>query len=352
LTHRVVIPFALICGVLAALASTVRAQSPVPAMPEPLPATPVLIRAPVPFDIGPACRRPAPSKPAAPKAPSRALFDAFGILRRERTDADTLSKAAREALTRAGVRVHDLNTARLLRETRGGGRAWVVPVADVTPLLAGPFAGCVVVPSRARPPRRSQRRPAPAARVPFGPAPFPVYAPQLLDGKPQEGLVVIAEGDVPGGGGGTHKQLIRGLAAPAVAPCSGPKHDLVGVSGIVPDGVGAAFLTSADGTAIKADVKDNGYAFLVAPAKGREAWAPRYVVWTGGDGTPHVQQVSLGNLPARLCRHLAAQRAKKLIGLTPSPATGPFAAAPGVLRPALPVPRAPRPSRPPRPRRP
>jgi hypothetical protein len=61
---------------------------------------------------------------------------------------------------------------------------------------------------------------------------------------------------------------------------------MLSVSGIVPDGVGAAFLTSPDGTAVRADVKDNAYAFVVPRTKRAEQ---RYVVWTGGDGTPHVQ---------------------------------------------------------------
>lgn len=40
--------------------------------------------------------------------------------------------------------------------------------------------------------------------------------------------------------------------------CAGPDHAMLGVSGIVPNGVPAVFLTAPDGTAVKADVKDNG----------------------------------------------------------------------------------------------
>ena len=64
---------------------------------------------------------------------------------------------------------------------------------------------------------------------------------------------------------------------------------MLGVSGIVPDGVAAAYLTAPDGTAVKADVKDNGYEFLIPRPRTVEQ---RYVVWTGGDGTPHVQPVT------------------------------------------------------------
>jgi hypothetical protein len=75
---------------------------------------------------------------------------------------------------------------------------------------------------------------------------------------------------------------------------------MLSVSGIVPDGVPAAFLTSPDGTAVRADVKDNAYAFTIPPSK---AFEQRYVVWTGGDGTPHVQPVPLQrfSLPPTRC---------------------------------------------------
>jgi hypothetical protein len=74
-----------------------------------------------------------------------------------------------------------------------------------------------------------------------------------------------------------------------VDPCAGARRDMLGVSGIVPDGVGAVYLTSPDGTAVRADVRDNGFAFVVPrPA----AAQPRYVVWTGADGAPHVLPVA------------------------------------------------------------
>jgi hypothetical protein len=79
---------------------------------------------------------------------------------------------------------------------------------------------------------------------------------------------------------------VRGREEVVLDPCGGPDHDMLSVSGVVPDGVAAVFLTSRDGTAIRADVADNAYAFVVPRAKQPEE---RYVVWTGGDGTPHVQ---------------------------------------------------------------
>ena len=63
---------------------------------------------------------------------------------------------------------------------------------------------------------------------------------------------------------------------------------MLSISGIVPNGVPAVFLTAPDGTAVRADVKDNGYEFLLP---NQRAYEQRYVVWTGGDGTPHVQPI-------------------------------------------------------------
>lgn len=61
---------------------------------------------------------------------------------------------------------------------------------------------------------------------------------------------------------------------------------MLGVSGIVPDGVEAVFVAAPEASATRADVRDNGYAFVLPRQRRPE---PRYVVWTGQDGTPHVQ---------------------------------------------------------------
>jgi hypothetical protein len=71
----------------------------------------------------------------------------------------------------------------------------------------------------------------------------------------------------------------------------------------VPDGVPAVFLTAPDGSAVRADVHDNGFSFVVPPARRPE---PRYVVWTGSDGTPHVQPVPVfAGIPQVLCKRAA-----------------------------------------------
>jgi hypothetical protein len=48
------------------------------------------------------------------------------------------------------------------------------------------------------------------------------------------------------------------VAPVATDPCAGPARDMLGESGIVPDGVAAVFLTAPDGTAVRADVQDKG----------------------------------------------------------------------------------------------
>ena len=93
-------------------------------------------------------------------------------------------------------------------------------------------------------------------------------------------------GGAPAGGGGALTELQRGTAAAALDPCAGAGRNMLGVSGIVPDGVEGVFITAADGSATRADVHDNGYAFVLARP---QRFEPRYIVWTGSDGKPHVQ---------------------------------------------------------------
>jgi hypothetical protein len=266
------------------------------------------------------------SKPPAAEPVPQAILDAFGVLRRDRTADDDLPASALDALRARGLEPFDPAAARLLRTTDTGGRAWAVPVRDVPPTSSfGCRAGLVraplpvpVVPNTGTRKRRhpaapryatptpappiTTPEPPPSASVPTPPAsttPAPVTPPSSTTPapapsprpayKPRPGVAIVAVGDAPVGAGGTLDDLVRGRENVAVDPCAGPGHDMLSVSGIVPDGVAAAFLTSADGTAIRADVKDNAYAFIVPPAKRPEQ---RYVVWTGGDGTPHVQPVA------------------------------------------------------------
>jgi hypothetical protein len=205
-------------------------------------------RAPMP--IAPC--RPRDRKPAPRTPPSAALLKAFGILRRDRTDADALPARALAALKARGLAPVDPQSARLLRVS-GAAHAWVVPVPDVN---ASAPIGCA--------------RSVHAVR---------------------EGLAVVALGQAPAGGGGTLTDLERGQAAASVDQCAGAHRDMLGVSGIVPDGVDAVFVTAPDGTATRADVQDNGYAFVLPRASGLEQ---RYLVWSGSDGTPHVQPLAVG----------------------------------------------------------
>ena len=156
--------------------------------------------APVPIDprrADAAARAEAPT--AAP--PSQALLDAFAILRRPRTDEDALSPEALEALRVRGLSPVSPDSARLLRSTPSGGKAWVVPVPDVVGRLRA---------------------------SPAGPSASPA---------PREGLAVVAIGDAASGGGGALDDLVRGRAPVTVAPCAGADHSMLSISGIVPNGV-------------------------------------------------------------------------------------------------------------------
>jgi hypothetical protein len=207
-----------------------------------------------------------PTTAGAP--PSQALLGAFGILRRERRPEDALPAEALAALKRANLAPVAPESARLLRTTPDGGRAWVVPVPDVARGFAFP--------------------------CPVGKFSRPGASPKGTAPAPREGLAVVALGGAAPGGGGALADLVRGRAPVAIDPCAGEARDMLGVSGIVPEGVAAVFLTAPDGTAVKADVKDNGYEFLIPRPRTPEQ---RYVVWTGGDGTPHVQPVAAFGSP-------------------------------------------------------
>ena len=140
----------LALGVVAALAdgrdggkrgaATVRATSPRAALAAPAP-RPVLPGAAIAVDPAggtflraavPAAPCPADDKPPAAAPVPQNLLDAFGVLRRERADTDTLPASALKALRQRGLEPFDPAAARLLRQTDDGGRAWVVPVRDVS----------------------------------------------------------------------------------------------------------------------------------------------------------------------------------------------------------------------------
>ena len=318
LTFTAVASLALACLLLGALAAFADGDSksrPSRRVAVPAPVSPAYWgTAPaVPATPPPILVHSGPCGPVAEKAPAvqpvpQGILDAFGVLRRPHTDADTLPESALKALRGRGLEPFDPAAARLLRTTATGGRAWVVPVRDVR--TAGiPFIRCSLAPGATRPrvlrlarpatpvpaPPATSPAPAPAPRAtPPTPAPAPAapVAPRRSPAKPepQPGLAVVGLDGAPNGAGGSLPDLVRGREPVSVTFCAGPSKDMLSVSGIVPDGVPAAFLTSPDGTAVRADVKDNAYAFTIPPDK---RLAQRYVVWTGGDGTPHVQPVPL-----------------------------------------------------------
>jgi hypothetical protein len=157
---------------------------------------------------------------------------------------------------------------------------------------------------------------------------------------PHPGLAIVALDGAPVGAGGRLEDLVRGREPVAIDPCGGPNHDMLSVSGIVPDGVGAAFLTSPDGTAVRADVKDNAYAFVVPPTKRAEQ---RYVVWTGGDGTPHVQPLASPVFLGRARCATPSVHQPPTVSPDGSGLCGHFSRAPVIVVPAphTPVPRPP-----------
>jgi hypothetical protein len=299
--------------------------------------------------------------PAAAPVPQN-LLDAFGVLRRERAEADALPASALKALRQRGLEPFDPAAARLLRQTDDGGRAWVVPVRDVSESVGLIFQMRCVARTLSRQrqaliqrmrERRRQRarhaRPAvparpsaPPATAPTPATPLPAPGPAPNDTNkpaPHPGLAVVALDGAPGGAGGRLEDLVRGREPVAIDPCGGPNHDMLSVSGIVPDGVGAAFLTSPDGTAVRADVKNNAYAFVVPRTERAEE---RYVVWTGGDGTPHVQPLGAPVFHPRARCPAAAAHQPPTVSPDGSGLCGRFYRSPAIVVPApAPAPSAP-----------
>jgi hypothetical protein len=311
---------ALVAGAIAAHADSAssprRVRTPVRVVAAPTPSRPfvgpaplaIACAAPVPVPVAPGAKtqtpqpqpRPQPQPPKAATAapPSPQLLDAFAILRRPRSDQDALSPEALEALRVRGLSPVSLDSSRLLRSTASGGKAWVVPVPNVVSRLG---AFCAPVGKSAA----------------------------------REGVVVVAVGDAASGGGGALDDLVRGRAPVTLAPCAGADHSMLSISGIVPNGVAAVFLTAPDGTAVRADVKDNGYEFLLP---NQRSYEQRYVVWTGGDGTPHVQPiVTFAAMPARACNS-SAKLTQSVARVSPD-GLYPCASAPMANKFAVPVPR-------------
>jgi hypothetical protein len=293
--------------------------------PRPLPARPV-----APHAVPPRAMRPRPGRPpaAAPRRPRAVRPRAVG----------PRAVPPRPAYRRA---VPAPRPPRAVRSYAVGPRA-------VPPWPA--YRRAVPAP-RPRRPHRALRRGfvlpphagAAAAVPPFMPVPFEIAVagrwPGRFSAKPQEGVAVVAVGGAAGGGGGALSDLLSGRAPVAVEPCTGPRRDMVSISGVVPDGVARAFLTSDDGTAVRADVADNAYAFVVPRDRRPQQ---RYVVWSGPDGTPHVQPVFVPFLR----RGMGCPRVPGRIANLPRVSPGDFSqfAAPFPARFPLPGP-APRPRR-------
>jgi hypothetical protein len=254
---------AIAAGAIAARADDSKPRPAPRVAPRPLPAVVFASQRPLPAAVSKfPCSLPDKSQPTG-APPSQALLDAFAILKRERRAEDALSDEALKALRRFRLEPVAPESARLLRQTPTGGRAWIVPVPDVN------------------------------SGVPF------LCRPAVAKRGAREGVVVVATGDAADGGGGALDNLVRGRAPVSVEQCGGASHDMLSVSGVVPNGVAAVFLTAPDGTAVRADVKDNGYEFVVPHPRAPQQ---RYVVWTGGDGTPHVQPVlAMAAPPKRVC---------------------------------------------------
>ena len=191
------------------------------------------------------------------------LLHAFGILRRAATPDDALPEEALTALRRA--RPGALRPRRRAPGPHDARRRPRVGRPDPRRPRHAPAAGAAA----ARAARRRLQPEDAGARAAGARAPSPAAGAGRRRYAAHPGLALVALGGAPVGAGGRYEDLIRGREHVALDPCGGPGHDMLSVSGLVPDGVPAAFLTSPDGTAIRADVKDNAYTFVVPRSAAR-----------------------------------------------------------------------------------
>ena len=285
------------------VAAPAPARTPVRVVAAPAPARPFVgvaplpigCAAPVPLDP----RRKTPQAPTAATAapPSQQLLDAFAILRRTPTDQDALSPAALEALRVRGLSPVSLDSSRCCAARRRAGRRG-------------------------------------SCRHPTSPAGWARSA------DPRASLVRARAWS--SSRSGCRERWGRGARRPRPRPRTGDGRAVRGRGpldavdlGHRANGVPAVFLTAPDGTAVRADVKDNGYEFLLP---NQRAYDQRYVVWTGGDGTPHVQPiVTFAAARAGACKS-SAKLAQSAARVSPDGAFG-CTGAPIANKFAVPVPR-------------
>jgi hypothetical protein len=179
---------------------------------------------PRPAKVSQACST--PPRPAKPSTalPSARLVATLGVLRRPKTAADTPPPGAfaREPFIGGAM----LDAAR--RTAQG----WIVPVEDVLPRFDVSAACLRSMPAKQRNAIRQSGRRAPV-----------------------EGVMLVGAAAQPGRRWSTD-DIVAGRAF-AIQGCTGPMHNRITVSGVVPDGVSQVTVTGRDGGIIQATPAGN-----------------------------------------------------------------------------------------------
>ncbi|MDA0162157.1 hypothetical protein OM076_17935 [Solirubrobacter ginsenosidimutans] len=190
---------------------------------------------PRPTKVSKACSTP----PAAPKPstaqPSARLLDALAVLRRPMTaeDAPPANVFVFEPFL-SGVM---LDAARRVHLADGSGE-WIVPVGNLTPAFRVSEACLRTLPAEQRKATRkaikdSERRPA------------------------TEGAVIVRDGPPPQAGPGWSTDAIAAGKAFHLQSCTGPMHNHITLTGVVPDAVTQVTITAQDGALVQATPIEN-----------------------------------------------------------------------------------------------
>ena len=214
------------------------------------------------------CSLPDPTTRISTRTPSQPLLDAFAVLRRpsQATDRPPAAAIAR-AVPMSGLMV---DAARALAPG-----LWLMPVEDVFTRPVLPARCLKNLPAWQRREIRKAEQEA-AARGPV------------------EGVALVSA-DPAYAGPAYALDAIRDGQALQIDGCAGPRHNRLGLHGLVTDAVSAVTVTARDGSIAEVDVKHNRFA-LELPRPDSPDGLPAHVTYTTANGPQQVELPSTRGL--------------------------------------------------------
>jgi hypothetical protein len=210
----------------------------------------------------PSCSVALPTPVASTKPPSQALLDAFGVLERPRTPADTVPPAALKLLPFGGP--VNLEAARQIRDG-----AWLIPLENANWFPRTPERCLRRLPAKQR--AAVERAEREAAAKP-----------------PEEGVEIAGEAPGVASSGRWRLSDIEQGRTFNVNNCAGAKHDQLTVTGLVPDSITTVKVTAGDGTVTEA-TPDRNLVQILLPRPAKPAGLPAHVTLGSRTVPLHVQ---------------------------------------------------------------